>query len=210
MRTSLGKPSARFQKLPSTLVSWSFLLKRLFFRENLRLLTDFERKCLVFGKNFLTCCSQLLSLCPEEIFEEFFPFPQSTQVFLIVFGLWGELFGVFAKVIWLGCQNCFQKSRGGFRKNCFTENKFFELFLYFWTLGTKILDLRRTLFNRFVKIAFYVSRGGFWLDCFLYENSWVFHRLWAVKRIFWNICARALKCLSKLHFTCTKEILGSI
>ena len=56
----------------------------------------------------------------------------------------------------------------------FFENKFFELFLNFWNSGTIFLDFRPKFCDRFVKTAFYVSSGDFWLDCFFYKNLWVF------------------------------------
>ena len=51
-----------------------------FSRETIRLLTDFDGKCLEFVKIFLTLWSKLHSMCPEEIFEEFF-LSQSLQIF---------------------------------------------------------------------------------------------------------------------------------
>ena len=78
------------------------------------------------------------------------------------------------KKILLGCQNCFQVSRGFFRKSFFYENKFLELFLYFWSSSASFLDFWRKFCDRFVKTAFFVSSGDFWLDCFFYENLRVF------------------------------------
>ena len=79
--TSVGKPSARFQKLLSTLVHGNFLPIIFFLQKNLRLLTDFEWKCLEFGQIFLTWWSKLFSLCPEEIFEEIFFFFTKRSIF---------------------------------------------------------------------------------------------------------------------------------
>ena len=145
LRTSVRKPSKRFERLLSTLVQANFLHNIIFFfRENVRLLTEFE--------NF-------------SIFHEVFKF-------LVAFRLWGKHFEFFVELIWLGCQNCFQLSRDTFGRVVFWK-KFLWIVCFFWTPGTNFLDFRRKLFNRFVKIAFYVSRGGNWLDCFFYEFFWV-------------------------------------
>ena len=88
------------------------------------------------------------------------------------------------------------------------ENKFLEWFLCFWSSSANFLDFQLKFWDSFVKAAFYVSSGDFWLDCLFYENLWVFHRLRAVKKKFWHCGAKASKSLTKEHFMCTKKFCG--
>ena len=120
--------------------------------------------------------SQNCFLCVQRTFlKKNFSFSKSLQNSKIsdVFRLWGKHFGFLAKIILLGCQNCFQVSSGYFWKTFF-ENKFLELFIYFWSSGTIFLDFRRKFCDWFVKTAFYVYSGDFWLDCVFYKNLRVF------------------------------------
>ena len=118
--------------------------------------------------------SKLFSLCPEDIFEEILFFFTKSSKFSVVFRFWGKNFGLLAKIIWSGCQNCFQESMWYFWKSCFLKTTSLNCFFYFWTSGTNFLDFRRNIFDRSSKTAFYVSSGDFWLYCFFYEKLWVF------------------------------------
>ena len=150
----------------------------------------------------MTWWSKLFYLCPEEICEELFFFFTKTSKFSVVFRLWGKRFGFSVKVIWLGCQNCFQVSRGYFWKSCFLK------IVLFWTSGTIFPDFWRNFCDRFVKTAFYVSSGDFWLDCFSTKIYEFFDRLRAVRKIFWHFGAKPSKSLSKLQYMCTKNFCG--
>ena len=103
---------------------------------------------------------------------ENFCFKKSSK-FSIVFRLWGKHFGFLAKIILLGCQNCFQVSRGFFWKMFFWK-QIPWIVSFFLAFGRTFLDFRPKFCDRFVKTAFDVSSGDFWLDCFFYKNLWVF------------------------------------
>ena len=74
----------------------------------------------------------------------------------------------------VGLSKLFSSVQGIFLEELIFENKFFESFLYFWTSGVIFSDFRRKFFDSFLKTAFYVYSGDFWLDCFFYKNLWVF------------------------------------
>ena len=130
--------------------------------------------------------SQNCFLCVQRTFlKKNFSFSKSLQNSKIsdVFRLWGKHFGFLAKIILLGCQNCFQVSSGYFWKTFF-ENKFLELFIYFWSSGTIFLDFRRKFCDWFVK-TFSKLRGD------------IFRQNWCLKTnflsFFFNFGLRAQK-----------------
>ena len=173
-------------------------------RENIRLLTDFEGKCLEFCKVILTWWSKLFFLCPEDIFEEILSFFTKCSKFSVVLRLSGNHFGILAKNNLVGLSKLFSRVQGIFLEKFYFENKFLEIFLYFWSSRTNFLDFRRKFCDRSVKTAFYVSSGDFWLDCFSNETFRFFHRLRALRKKVWQLGAKASKSLSKLQFMCTK------
>ena len=67
-------------------------------------------------------------------------FVTKSSRFLVFWRLWAEFFGLLAKVIWLGCQKCFQVSRGDFRKKCFLKTNSSNWFV-FLDLGHKNFEL---------------------------------------------------------------------
>ena len=142
-------------------------------RENLRPLTDFKGKRLELYKNFLTRWSKLFSLCPEDIFGEKMSFLTESSKLSVFFRLWGKHSGFLAKIIWLGCQKCFQVSRGYFWKSRFWK-QIFWIVSFFLDFGNIFFGLSAKIFDRSFKTVFYVSSGNFWLDCFFYEKLWVF------------------------------------
>ena len=121
----------------------------------------------------MTWWSKLFSLCPEDIFEDLFFFFTKSLNFSVVFRLWGKHFVFLSKKNLLGCQNSFQVSRNIFGRVCFWKQIRWNVSLYL-VFGHKFLEFRRKFCDRFVKTAFYVSSGDFWLDCFFYESLWVF------------------------------------
>ena len=85
-----------------------------------------------------------------------------------------KAFRVFGEINLVGLSKLFSSVQGIFLEEFIFENKLFEFFLYFWSWGAIFLDFLRKFCDRFVKSAFYVSNGAFWLDCFFYEKLWVF------------------------------------
>ena len=160
-----------------------------------------------FCKIFLTWCSKLFSLCPEQIFEEIYFFVTKSSKFSVVFRLWGKPFGFLGKIILLGCQNCFKLSRVCFWKSLFfkTNSLFFFFILVF---GHKFSRLRRKFCNRIVKTAFFVSSWCFWLDCFFYKIFWVFPpSSGCEEKILALWCKNFKKCV-KMQFMWTKKFCG--
>ena len=143
--------------------------------------------------------------CPEEIFEDIFFLFTNFSSFLDVFRLWGEHFGVFAKVMWMGCQNCFQVSMGEFRKKCFLRRNSSNWFI-FLDFGYKSFGPLAKNFDGCVKTAFNVSRGVFWVNCFFYEFFQLLDCFPAVGRTFCNIGSKILEKLLKLHSIWTTKL----
>ena len=122
----------------------------------------------------MTWWSKLHSLCPEDICGEIIFFFTKSSKLLVVFRFWGKHFGFLAKIILLGCRNCFQVSRGYFWKNLFLKTNSLNCFSNFGLLAQFFLELQRKFCDRFVKTAFFVSNGDFWLNYFFDKNLWVF------------------------------------
>ena len=158
------------KKLLSTLVQKHYH----FSREKLPLLPDFERKLLEFCKFFIDMVVKTVFFLSRghfwrntflfyKIFKNFSCFQTLRKTFLI----FGEKYsGWVVKTVF--------KCPGGFLEEFIFENMFLELFLCFWSSGAIFLDLRRKFCDRFVKTAFYVYSGDFWLDCVFYKNLRVF------------------------------------
>ena len=119
-----------------------------------------------------------------------------------------KTFRIFGEKNLVGLSKLLSSVQGTFSEEFVFENKFLEMFLYFWSSGANFLDFRRKICDRFVKTSFYVSSGDFWLDCLFYEKFWVFDRLRAVRKIFWHFGAKPSKSLSKLQFMCKKIFCG--
>ena len=145
-----------------------------FSRENSLLQTEFVGNCLDFCDNFLTWWLKLFSLCPEDMFEETIFFFTKSSEFSVVFETLRKTFRIFGDNNIVGLSKLLSSVQGIFSDKLFFENKFFEMFLNFWSSGTNFLDFRRNFCDRFVKTAFHLSSGDFWLDCFFYKNLWVF------------------------------------
>ena len=122
----------------------------------------------------MTWCSKLFFFVSRgHLRRNNFLFSTKSSKILFVFRLWGKHFGFLAKKKLFGLSKLFSSVQGIFSEEFVFENKFLELFLYFWSSGANFLDFRRKICDRFVKTTFYVSSGDFWLDCFFYENLWV-------------------------------------
>ena len=92
----------------------------------------------------MTWWSKLFSLCPEDIFEEKNFFFTKLSNFSVDFRLLGKHFGFLAKIILLGCQNCFQVSRWYFWKSLFLRTNSLNCF--------SIFGLRAQIFWTFSEI----------------------------------------------------------
>ena len=143
-------------------------------REDSLLQTEFEGNCLDFCENFLTWWSKLFSLCPEDMFEEIIFFFTKSSEFAVVFETLRKTFRIFGDNNLVGLSKLLSSVQGIFSDKLFFENKFFEMFLNFWSSGTNFLDFRRKFCDRFVKTAFHLSIGYFWLDWFFYKTLWLF------------------------------------
>ena len=106
-----------------------------------------------------------------------------------------KTFRNFGGNILVGLSKLFSSVQGIFLEEFIFDNKFLELFLYFWSSGANFLDFQRNICDRFVKSAFYVSSRDFWLDCFSTEIYEFFDRLRAVKKLFCHFGAKASKIL---------------
>ena len=162
LQTSVGKPSAWFEKLLSTLVQGIFLHNIIIFLEKLYAYRrTLREKGWTFVK-FLWHGGQNCFLCVQRTFlKNSFSFSQKLQIF--------QLFSDFEENL----SNFWRKS------SCWVVKTVFkcpgDIFgKYFWSWGTNCLDFRRKFCDRFVKTPFYVSSGDFWLDCFFYDNFWIF------------------------------------
>ena len=116
-----------------------------------------------------------------------------------------KTFGFLAKFFWLGCQNCFQVSMGDLGRMVFSKRILWKG-SFFWTVGTKTSDFQRYFSTGSSKLHSMCPEEIFDWSVFSTENFDFFHSPWAVRKKFWKIGAKALRGLSKLHFTCTKEI----
>ena len=85
-----------------------------------------------------------------------------------------KTFKIFGENNLVGLSKLFSSVQGIFLEEFIFENKLLEFFLCFWSWGAIFLVFLRKFCDRFVKTAFYESSGDFWLDCFSYENLWVF------------------------------------
>ena len=105
----------------------------------------------------------------------------------------------------VGLSKLFSSVQGIFLQEFTCEKKFLQFFLCFWSSGTSFLDFRRKLCDRFVKTAFNVSSGDFWLDCFFYETFWTFPLSSGSEEnslAFWRKSFK--KFVKKLQFMCKK------
>ena len=100
------------------------------------------------------------------------------------------------------------KCPGTLLEELFFEKTFFELFVYFWTSGTSFLDSWLKFFDSFVKTAFCVPNGDFWLDCFFYKNSLVFSSSSGCEGKILRFWRKNFKSLSKLQFMSIKNFCG--
>ena len=90
----------------------------------------------------------------------------------------------------------------------FFENKFFELIHFFWTLGTKTSVFGPKLLDGFVRTAFNVSRGDFWVNCFFFK---LYHRLDCFPtagRTLCNIGSKTFEKMVKLQSTRTTKFFS--
>ena len=115
-------------------------------------------------------------------------------------------FRIFGEKNLVGLSKLFSSVQGIFSEEFVFENKFLEFF--FWSLDTNFLHFLGIFCDKFVKTAFYVSSGDFWLDCNFYENLWVFSPSSGCGEKFWHFGAKTSKNLSKLQFMSTKNFWG--
>ena len=126
----------------------------------------------------------------------------------IVFRLWGKHFGFLAKIILLGCRNCFQVSRGYFWKNLlnfFLKTNRLNCFSIFGLLAQFFWNSSENFAIGLSKLHSMCPMEIFdWTVFFtkIYES---FDRLRAVRKLFWHFGAKASKSLSKVQFICTKN-----
>ena len=116
-----------------------------------------------------------------------------------------KTFWIFGENNLVGLSKLFSSVQGIFLEEFIFENKFLELFLYFWSSGANFLDFQPKFCERFVKTAFYVSSRDFWLDCFSTKIYEFFDRLRAVRKLFCHFGAKASKILWKVQFMCSKN-----
>ena len=119
-----------------------------------------------------------------------------------------KTFWIIGENILLGLSKLFSSVQGVFLEEFIFENIILEFFLYFWSSGANFLYFQRKFCDRFLKTAFFVYSGDFWLDIFFYESFEFFHRLRAVKKTFWHFGAKTSKSLLKLQFMWTKIFCG--
>ena len=86
----------------------------------------------------------------------------------------GKTFRIFGENNLVGLSKLFSSVQGIFWKSLFLKSNSLICFSIFGLGAQFFLDFQRKFCERFVKTAFYVSDGDFWLDCFFYENLWVF------------------------------------
>ena len=96
----------------------------------------------------------------------FFTKPSKISFF---FRLWGNVSDFWRKYSCWVVKTVF-KCAGDIFESVFFWKQIPWIYSFFLVFGHKFLDFRRKFCDRFVKTAFYVSRGDFGLDCFLYKN----------------------------------------
>ena len=177
-------------------------------RENIRLLTDFEGKCLEFCKVILTWWSKLFSLCPEDIFEEILFFFTKSSKFSVVFRLWGNISDFWQNYSSWVVKTVFLVSRRHFWRNNILFHKTFKFFSCFQTLR-KYFGFLAKIFLLGCQNCFQMCRGYFWKCFFLKTNSLNLLFLFGLRaQIFWTFDENFAIGLSKLHFMCPVEIFG--
>ena len=154
--------------------------------------------------------SKLFSLCPEDIFEEILFFFTKSSKFSVVFRFWGKIFGLLAKIIWSGCQNCFQVSMWCFWKSCFLKTTSLNCFFIFglraqtfWTFG-EIFSTGLPKLHSMCPVEIF--------DCTVFstKNYEFFPRLRAVRTVLWNFGVKASKTFSKLQLVRKKIFLENL
>ena len=156
----------------------------------------------------MTWWSKLFFLCPEDIFEEILFFLTKFSKLSVVSRLWGKHFGLLAKIIWLGFQNCFQVSRGYIWKSCFLKTISLNCLFLLGLRAQTFQNCGENFPTGLSKLHSMCPVEFFdWTVFFakIYEFS---NRLRAVKKKFWHAGAKASKSLSKLQFMCTKSFCG--
>ena len=147
----------------------------------------------------------MFCLCPDDIFKEILFFSTKSSKILVVFRFWGKHFGFLAKIILLGCRNCFQVSRGYFWKSLFLKTNSLNCF--------SIFGLRAQIFWTFSEI-FAIGLWKLHSMCPVETFDWTvfstkiyefFDRLRAVRKLFWHFGAKASRSLSKVKFIYTKN-----
>ena len=107
-----------------------------------------------------------------------------------------KTFRIFGEKNLVGLSKLFSSVQGMFSEKFVFENKFLELFLYFWSSGAIFLDFRRNICDRFVKTAFYVSSGSFWLDWFFLRK---FMSIFTVLGLWGKHCGILAQKLQKVY-----------
>ena len=209
LQTSVGKLSAGLKNCFQHSFRGASCITLSFSSRNFTPTNGLWRKCLKFCKNFLTWWSKLFSLCAEDIFEEMVFFFTKSSNFSVVFRLWGKLFEFLATIFLLGCQNCFQVSRGYFWKNLILKTNSLSFFFFFglraqffWTFGENFaIGLSKLLSMCPVEIS----------DWTVFSTNLIeiFHRLRAMRNCFWHFGAKTSKSLSELQSMCTKSFCGN-
>ena len=102
-----------------------------------------------------------------------FQFFTKSSSFLVVFRLWGKLFGFFVELILLGCQNCFQVSRDTFGRVVFWKKTlwFVSLFLDF---GYSFFGLLAKIFRLVCKNCIPSVQWRFLIGLFFLRNVLTF------------------------------------
>ena len=147
----------------------------------------------------MTWWSKQHSLCPEDICGEIIFFFTKFSKLSFVFTFWGKHFGFLAKIILLGCRNCFQVSRGYFWKSLFLKTNSLNCFFNFglraqnFCTSSKIFAIGLSKLHSMCPVEIFD-----WTDfpTKIYEY---FHRLRAVRKTVWHFGSKASKSLSKVQ-----------
>ena len=127
--------------------------------------------------------------------------------FFICFQTLRKTFRIFGENNLVGLSKVFSSVQGIFLEEFFLKTNSLNCFS-FLVFGHKFLDFRWKFCDSFVKTAFFVSIGDFWLDCFFYENLWVFSPSSGFEEKILALWWKSFKKCVKMQFMWTKKLCG--
>ena len=150
------------------------------------------RRFLEFRKEFRQVRQNCILCVQKRLFGEF-TFVTNSSSFLVFSRLWAEHFEVLAKVIWLGCRNCFQVTRGDFRENCFLKTNSSNWFIFFRLWAQKLQFFGDIFSTGLSKLHSLCPERILDWTVFSTEIFEFFHSVRAVRKIFWHFRRKSVK-----------------